>query len=303
MWFKNLQLYRFTRELELSPEQLHEKLEADAFRPCGSLEQLSHGWVSPLGRHSDQLVHAAGGRVLICAKRQEKLLPAGVVKEMVDERAAEQEAEEGRPLRRKERELIKEELLHELLPRALVRSRLGFAMLAPREGWLLVDASSASRAEELVSLLRNSLGSLPVQPPQLNMPPASVMTGWVSDGRAESFTLGDECELKEPVEEGGVIRARHQDLTADEIQAHLNAGKQVTKLHLDLEERVQFLLADDFSIKRIKLADLLFDDSAEMEDEAARLDADFAIIASELLGLINQLVKACGGENEAAYGL
>ncbi len=303
MWFKNLQLYRLTRDLELSPEQLHEKLEAEAFRPCGSLEQLSHGWVSPLGKHSEQLVHAAAGRMLICAKRQEKLLPAGVVKEMVDERATEQEADGGRPLRRKEREQIKEELVHELLPKALVRSRLGFAMLAPKEGWLLVDASSASRAEELVSLLRNALGSLPVQPPQLNMPPASVMTGWLSDGRAEPFTLGNECELKEPVEEGGVIRARHQDLTSDEIQVHLNAGKQVTKLQLEWQERVQFVLEDDFAIKRIKLADLLFDDSAELEDEAARLDADFAIIASELLGLINQLVSTCGGENEAAYGL
>ena len=59
MWFKNLQVYRFTRPFELTAEQLETQLEACAFTPCGSQDISRFGWTRPFGKLGHTLIHAA----------------------------------------------------------------------------------------------------------------------------------------------------------------------------------------------------------------------------------------------------
>ena len=104
MWFKNLQLYRLPRGFEYSPEQLHDKLQERAFRPCGSLEAASYGWVPPLGREGTQLTHGSGGFVMVCARKEERVLPGQVVREELADKVSAIEAQQGRPVSRKEQQ-------------------------------------------------------------------------------------------------------------------------------------------------------------------------------------------------------
>ncbi len=305
MWFRNLQLYRLTAPLRLSPEDLGERLSSHAFRPCGSLETASQGWVPPLGRHAETLVHAAAGRIMVCARTQERLLPAGVVKEIVDEKVADIEDAQGRKVGRKEREQIRDDVMLDLLPRAFTRSRLTWAYLAPKDGWLVVDASTPRRAQDLITLLRQSLDSLPAAPPAVRRAPASVMTQWLAgESMPEDFALADECELREPTEGGGIVRCRRQDLTGEEIQAHLEAGKQAVKLALIWDQRLSCLLGDDLSIRRLRFEDAVQEEAAatETEDAAARFDADFALMSLELARFIPRLLEVFGGEARDADG-
>src|SRR5210317_1913167 len=95
MWFKNLQLFRLLEAPPADIEALETALAGQAFRDCGSLEFSTEGWVSPLGIGGETLVHAVGGYQLVCGCRQDKLLPASVIGELVAAEVLELERQQG----------------------------------------------------------------------------------------------------------------------------------------------------------------------------------------------------------------
>lgn len=303
MWFKNLRLYRLSGPFDYSAEALGERLTGKAFTPCGRNALFSYGWEAPLGPQGEMLVHAVNGCYLVCARREEKIMPAGVVRDMVREKVEAIEAAQSRKVRKRERDALRDELIQELLPRALCRTSRTFAYIAPSQGWLVVNASSSKTAEALLSLLRATLGTLAVTPLAVRQKPAAVMTRWLlSDDLPAGLVLEDECVLQSPLEEGGVVRCRRVDLESDEVRAHLDAGRQVERLALCWNESFSFLLDADLAIKRLRFSDVTREHADDLgaEDEAARFDADFSIMTLELSRFLAALSDFFGGEDREA---
>ena len=301
MWFKNLRLYRFTKPYTLTAEQLNEQLEQQGFHDCPRMQPFSYGWAPPLGRHGSLLAHAANGRMMICARKEEKILPAGVIRDMVQEKVEALEDERMRKVGRRERSMIRDEILQDLMPRALSRSSYTYAYIAPQDGVLVVDVTSQSRAEELLGLLRKSLGSLSVVPVAVQQAPAAVMTRWLSERAVpEGFGLGSECVLRDIGEEAGVVRCKNQELLGSEIGGHIDAGKQVIRLAMQWNGVLSLVLDEDMSIKRLRFSDMVEEKAADVgsDDEAARFDNDFAIMTLELARFIPVLVELFGGVEE-----
>ena len=298
MWFKNLQLYRFTKPFTLSPEELSEQLATKAFKPCAGQDQSSFGWVPPLGDDGEEYIHTANGYVMICGQRQERVLPAAVINDQLSEQVKALQEQEGRKLGRKERQSLKEEIIFDLLPRAFTRSSKQFAYIAPKEGWLVIDAASATKADFLQSYLRETLGTLPVIPAVANNIPQHVMTSALQTGSLTGFELGHECELRSKLDENAVLRCKHHDLSSDEITNHLEAGMFVSKLGLEWKGGVECVVDDKLAIKRLKFADEIQEkaDSVDAESAAAQFDIDFSVMTLELSSFIADLMEAFGGE-------
>ncbi|MCK5354175.1 MAG: recombination-associated protein RdgC, partial [Methyloprofundus sp.] len=264
MWFKNLAIYRLTEAFTLSPTELEEKLQSLSFKPCATTEEFSYGWSAPLGRSSEQLIHQANGFIMLCATKEEKVLPSSVINEMTADKIAEKEDQEARKLSKKERSELKDQIIFELLPRAFSFSKKTFAYIDPKGGWLIVDAASAKKAEELISFLRKNLGSLPLVPVSTKEKPVTTMTQWLTQNESPADVLiEDECELRAPEESGGIIRCKNQDLSAPEIKNHLDTGKQVIKLAMSWSDRLSFVVDENLSIKRLKFLDLIQDQVAD----------------------------------------
>ena len=300
MWFKNLQLYRLTESFELSAEQLHEELLSHATKPCQGLDSFTLGWDRPLGRDGQLLAHAVNNCIMVCARREERVLPSAVIREVLEEKVAEIEATEARTVRRKEKMQLKDEIMVDLLPRAFTRSSRTFAYIDTDKDWVIVDSVSPKKAEDLLTLMRETLGSFKVKPFEVKQSPSAILTDWLKKRPAGGFELEDECELRDTLEDGGIVRLRRHGLNGSEIDAHLDAGKMVTKLAVSWEEKLSCILADDVSIKRLKFLEVIQEEAGNAETETAleQFDVNFSLMSLELRNFVQRLVEIYGGLNK-----
>lgn len=295
--FKNVFTYRLSRDIAFNTEDVISGLNNHLFTPCGSQDMAKAGWTETFG---DKLVYDANGFLLMTMRREEKILPSTVIKDELAEKIAGLEAEQGRRLKKTEKDSLKDEVLHSLLPRAFTRAKNTRLLIDLKKSLVYVDASCATKAENILALLRKSLGSLPVIPLTAKNPIELTLTDWLTSGFPQGYTPGDTAVLKAMLEDGGAIRCQKQDLETDEVRNHIDAGKVATSIALDWQNRASFRLDDDLSIKRLTFSDELNDqnDDIDREDHALRFDADFLLFTSELSCLITELVEAIGGESD-----
>lgn len=334
MWFKNLRLYCLTEPLELALEQFESQLAANAFKPCASYEKSRIGWVSPPGSAASVLeksvleksvlekeeeadapeaipmfTHVIGDYIMLCAQKQDRLLPASVVRETTAEKVAELEARQARKIYRKEKSEIQDAVFNSLLPKAFTRSSRIHAYISRSLNLLVIDTASAPKAEEFLNLLRDTLGSFPVALPDSKRAPSDVMTRWLKEQRAtDKFAINDDCELFNPKDKINVVRCKGQDLVSDEIKAHLEAGKQVRQLGVLWNSVLSCIIAEDLSIRRLRFENIKeesgnsgegYAEANSQEGAAQKFDGEFALMTLELDGFFKALFKAFGGLEDA----
>lgn len=296
MFFKNIFVFAFTRPFTTAGLELNEAMQQHTFTPCGSTELRHFGWGESLGKGS-LLVTESSGSILICARSEDKILPAPVIKDAVDLRIEEFEIIEGRTPSKKERKQIKEDVVFQLLPRAFSRITDTHAYINTEENIIVVNASSRGKAEDVLSLLRKTLGTLPVTSINPKIDPAETMTDWVrydcmddKRGIDTIFTLGCEASFMS-CGVGAIATVKKQDLDGAEVESHLDAGKYVTKIALEYENSMSLIIHDDLSIKRIKFFDVIAEqnDDIDSEDIQSKSIADFTLMAGELNRMIRGL--------------
>ncbi|WP_370264280.1 recombination-associated protein RdgC [Limnobacter sp.] len=293
MWFKNLFVYQLKQWNETA-ESLEEKLAANALQPCGGGDLQTRGWVEPKAEGAG-FVHHTEGQLLIALGLEKKLLPGTVVTQFAKARAAEIEEREGYKPGRKQMKEIKEQVTDELLPRAFaIRSRI-HAWVNTADGWLVVDAGSPAKADELVgALIKHVPGVQPV-PFKTQLSPMVAMTTWLAEQDCPPpFTIDQDCELKGRGDQAATVRYVKHALEAAEVSKHIEGGKDVTKLALTWADRVSFVLQENLQIKRLAALDVL-KEQADSDPDADAFDTDFALMTGELRKLVPALIKALGG--------
>lgn len=296
MWFKQISFYPLNMESLAEVDTVADKLQDAVFPPIMGLERFSEGFAAP-NNFSSQLVFTADFTWSVMLKRAEKVLPAAVIRDILEEKVQEIEDNEGRKVGKKEKNELKEQITDDLLPRAFIRSSAIHAVCDTRNGLILVNTASVNKAENMLTRLRDALGSLEVHLPNTQQSPTSLMTHWLLQGSASGgFELDHDCELRGQGDVVPIVKVSKQDLTAAEVVEHVRMGKMVTQLGLIWRNQIAFILTSDFTFKRVQYLDILQEEADNYgEDEASLAFASQILMVQSISEMVQELVAHLGG--------
>lgn len=302
MWLRNLCVFLGTDTFPWSVAEIEAALGEALCPECGDQTVSVGGFVPPIkGEHA--MTYGVDGLVICAYQEISRVLPGPVLSEEVEERIEHIQANEGRSVGRREKADIRDQAHFELLPRAFTRSRRTACILDLRAARVWVDASSETRAETVISALREALGTLPVARPEPRINPAEELSRWVGDEHVlpNGFECGDRCLLESTDETKSSLRVNAMDLAREEIRAHLAGGMQATKLNVAVDDAIEFDLDDQLDLKRIRALDLIQDDldSVDADDAVAELTARVALQGEALRGILDRLYTHFGVAGEA----
>lgn len=286
--FKNAFVYHLIEPVTLTQEALLQGV----FSPCTELQHQSVGW-APLVKDGD-LLHEVAGYTLLKLQIDTKLLPSSVVKKVLATRITEIEEREDRKLAKKEKSLLKDQIIFELLPKAFISTGFIMAYLDIKTGIIVVDGSSGNKCEILLDFLRKTLGTLAVKPYGTDQNVSQIMTDWLkgSISGGEMLLIGSNIEITTDTEEKASVKLKNIDPLSHQVTEHLDAGGLVTKIDVNLNDQLSFMLHNDLSFHKLKLTAIEDGDYGNDENEASRLSADlilFAGVFAQLFNAVNHL--------------
>ncbi len=292
MWFKNLHVYRLPEHFSLSADELAEKLEERRFQKCARQADKTVGWVSPIHRNKEYLVHAAGGCVLFCMRKEQKIIPASAIKEALEEKVSSIEGELGRKVYRKEKQTMKEDLVSSMLPNAFARSSHINAYFDTLRKLLVINASSSAQVDEFYELLTESIGSFGAMQLMPEENPSEVMTRWLKNGLPDGWLLSGDYQLIDH-QEDKTAKFKDYDSENPYVESLLEDGYSFKRLGISFKERLSASIQDDLQVKSIKFNEELLKDNDELkgEDELVKFDADFALMTAALAEFITALIE------------
>ncbi|EJN06450.1 recombination-associated protein RdgC [Herbaspirillum sp. YR522] len=298
--FRNAQIYRLPSPWAVTHQELEPHLSPQSFTAPSSIELKAQGWVAP--RDSGMLVHAVNRQFLLQLTTEKKLLPSSVINQVTKVRAAELEEQQGFPPGRKQTKELKDQVTDELLPRAFSTQSRTWVWIDPVNGWLVVDAGTPGKAEEVLKLLFKAIPKFPLETLRTVMSPGAAMTDWLaSDEAPAGFTVDQDTELRSTGEGKATVRYVRHALEADDMRQRIESGKQCTRLALTWADKISFTLTENLSIKKITLLDVFKEESMPtVRDENERFDGNFTLFTGEFAKLLASLVDALGGRIKKA---
>ena len=296
--FKNVTIYRIAPGWEATLEDMEAALDVARFVPCGATQDKAVGWVEPRGEAHGPLVESVAGQRILKLQIETKGVPGSVVKKKAQEEADHIEATTGRKPGKKETKALREDALLALLPQAFARQMTVWVWIDLKNGWLVTDASSQGKLDEVVTALVRAFDGLAVTLLQTAVTPQTAMTQWLSattpDEWPGGFAVERECELKSGDEEKSAVKFTRHNLATDEVRKHITEGKLPTRLAMSWEGRIGFTLTESLQVKKINFLEGVFDGRPDEGENG--FDADVALSTGELQKLIPELIEALGGE-------
>ena len=296
--FKNVIVYRIGPQWSATLAQIEESLESARFVECGASQEKSIGWTEPRGEDHGPLAEAVAGQFLLKLMLETRALPSSVVNRKAKERVAQIEASTGRKPGKKETREIKDDIRLELMPLAFTKQSSVTVWLDPEARYLVVDAASQAKADEVLTLLVKCLPDMSATLLNTQMSPTAAMSHWlVSQEAPQGFSVDRECELKAADESKAVVRYARHPLDNEEVRQHVQGGKLPTRLALTWNNRVSFVLTEAMQLKKLAFLDVVFEGASTGKDDG--FDTDATIATGELRQLLPALLEALGGEVQA----
>ncbi|MFQ0991360.1 recombination-associated protein RdgC [Gilliamella apicola] len=293
IFFKNTIVYELNNDSLFNKDTIEKAIKSHLFTPCDSFDTTKMGWVSPYNdNNQNDFIVDMQGHLLLRIKKETKILPAPVIKQTLLEKIDKQEQALSRKLTKNEKASLKDEVMIDLIPKAFSKYNYYWLWIDTENKRIIVDCSSFKQAEDILAMLRKELGALALTPLSIDKSLEQVMTTWVKEKLSfPPFILGDQAELKDPLEGNGIINCKNQEITSDEMSSHFDSGKWITKLKISDTRGVNYIVNSDLTFKQIKFDSSILDENEDIGSEEfdKRLEADFFLMSKTLSNSINDI--------------
>jgi recombination associated protein RdgC len=284
---KNLTIFRTEKVWKPTVEQLSSKLSVP--------NQTGAGW--QVLRNGSPIIDI-NGQIMLVMEVQEKKVPSAVLKRETQLRLEKlaQSTGDVQVLRSsKMRKQTMETVYNELYARAFVTSKLTKVWIDSVNGFMCVDSTSVNKVDDVCGVLFRCCGqSYDFLQTEHNVG-ATMRKLLLGEVESDSFFVGDSCEIYAPAQAGKSIIYKNEQLSSSELITQLQHGRAVKKLSLEFDDKLRFVLHENFVISGLKIIEEI-QDAEEYESAEAKFDADFAIMTGMYSELIGALIEALGGE-------
>lgn len=290
--FSQLSLFHIDPSLVPGINIWETSLQKHAIPLLLDLSIAEQGFAPPY-EFSDQMVITAQNSWKIQLRKEKKLLTASVLRQESKRRIKEIEEKEYRQLSAKDKKALKQRVLDELLPRAFSQISTIEGIYIRDKGFLLVNQAQANKREELLSHLCQALGSFEAALILCKKTATDLMSQWLLDDNSlpNDLAIGNYCELKNIANIKSVSRFVNQDIQSKEVIGILEKDHFVSQLALIWQDKLRFILCEDFSLKNIQY----LEKQQLMEIEPNDILTLQWLFSQDLTLLYEVLIKAAGG--------
>lgn len=313
--FQNILAYRHELPVQMIPSNyadLCRRMSERLAMPPSAQRLDSHGFVPPYGTRAKLIERVSPDTYVLAVRTYERLLPAKVVRAEVDRRVQKIEEAESRKCYAREKQQIKDEVVQIFLPRAFIDTRVTYAMIQGPH--IYIDTSSAKRGEDVLCLLRETLGSLPVRPVGIKNTPIEFFTHWITkpsgENDLEGFELTGDFKANGGCDESDLLTGKGVSLDDSSMSEVLQEqGRRITQLGLvwkpeNEEMAASFSINEMLGMKGIKwdesMSEAIADDVGETDDvneqRLLETQATFLLLSTAIRNLWADLLAQLGGE-------
>lgn len=297
MLFSKMKIYQLKGGFSVNEQQLNTALSGSKFKEVDRTQLTSAGFVNPLSKSLDSFVHGVSDAFMVTLRVDSKSIPAAAVNKKTKHRIKDLEARKLDKATKDEKAEIKDAVLAELtasFPVDFIKTSFISALIMPADGFVIVDSTSATQCELILSRLRSAIGSLPVIDFETESLPSQVMTEWVKTGDLpdEIKLLGNCSLVDESTDAGSQAVLKNYELNSDEILGLVDAGMVVSHIALVWNDSLNMKLDADLAISGVGYTDLLKEQNKDSEkdgDFASRFDAQLYIVTANIKMLLPNL--------------
>lgn len=236
---------------------LEQHLAESKFVEAGSLDWKAAGFV-PI-KETGELVSTFEGGLAFAVRYDTRILPASVIRMETDKRIQRIEEQELRRVGRKESLLVRDEVIGELLPKALMKTAIVTCFYDQARQYLIVPVSSKQLADVATSLLIHAVGSVKtttINVSDVKLGLTTKLQQWLehaegepfgSDftpaGRAKLVLTGEERKQSVAIDMSDLENARAAILDA------IVKGFKVAELGMAFQSKTGLRLTADFQLR------------------------------------------------------
>ena len=177
--------YAIGQKFPYNGEQLQQALDTHHHTTVGTrLDTLT--WCSPYGPDNAMWVHEHNHCLWLCAERSQRILPATIVRQKVEEKIKEIEEREMRELSKRERFELKEDTYNQLMGQAFVKKTRLYVMIDTKANLCFINTAQSRQSDQWMELLHKTFGNLGFVLAKTQQKPIDAMTQWLDNGKAPS---------------------------------------------------------------------------------------------------------------------